>query len=257
MMTGLFISELERTFKRKKTAVVLGVYIGLLAFSWFFFFQRGGISFFDAAHDVKIDSLNSAPLLLRDLSFAITFIVIPMFVADSFNSEYTSGALRMVLIRPHHRVKLFFVKWVVQCLLVFIILCITWLVGTCLGRMVMPYVNETTFLGGHTLGTLWALLYSLKFYGICFCIFIAVISIGSILSVLMPNSILSYVATIGALIGSVYVSDKLSFFFSVTDSVFHELSRPNSEFLVNLLFPILLISFIINLFVWKKKEWVG
>ncbi|MFP3434507.1 hypothetical protein SB781_32615, partial [Paraburkholderia sp. SIMBA_061] len=89
MMTGLFISELERTFKRKKTAVVLGVYTGLLAFSWFFFFQRGGISFFDAAHDVKIDSLNSAPLLLRDLSFAITFIVIPMFVADSFNSEYT------------------------------------------------------------------------------------------------------------------------------------------------------------------------
>ncbi|MEK1829881.1 hypothetical protein AAAC51_14640 [Priestia megaterium] len=56
---------------------------------------------------MKIDSLNSAPLLLRDLSFAITFIVIPMFVADSFNGEYTSGALRMVLIRPHHRVKLF------------------------------------------------------------------------------------------------------------------------------------------------------
>ncbi|MED3879739.1 ABC transporter permease [Priestia megaterium] len=256
-MTGLFMSELERTFKRKKTAVVLGVYIGLLAFIWFIFFQRGGISFFDADHDVKIDSLNAAPLLLRDLSFAITFIVIPMFVADSFNGEYTSGALRMVLIRPHHRLKLFFVKWTVQCLLVFIILCITWVVGTCLGKIAMPHVNKTTFLGGHTLGTLGALLYSLKFYGICFCIFIAVISIGSILSVLMPNSILSYVVTMGALIGSVYVSDKLSFFFSVTDSVFHELSKESSEFLVNLLFPILLISLIINLFVWKKKDWVG
>lgn len=37
MMTGLFISELERTFKRKKTAAVLAVYAGLLAFIWFFF----------------------------------------------------------------------------------------------------------------------------------------------------------------------------------------------------------------------------
>ncbi|MFP8644299.1 ABC transporter permease [Priestia aryabhattai] len=257
MMTGLFISELERTFKRKKTAVVLAVYVGLLAFIWFFLFRMGGTSFFDAAHDVKIDSLNSAPLFLRELAFVITFIVIPMFVADSFNSEYTSGALRMVLIRPHHRVKLFFVKWAVQCLLVFLLLSLTWVVGTVVGKVAMPHVNETMFLGGQTVGTVGAFLYSLKFYGICFCIFMAVISIGSILSVLMPNSILSYVATIGALIGSVYVSDKLSFFFSVTDSVFHELSKSNSEFLVNLLFPILLISFIINLFVWKKKEWVG
>jgi ABC-type transport system involved in multi-copper enzyme maturation permease subunit len=256
-MTGLFISEFERTFKRKKTAVVLAVYAGLLAFIWFFLFQMGGISFFDADHAVKIDSLNSAPLVLRELSFVITFIVIPMFVADSFNGEYTSGALRMVLIRPHHRLTLFFVKWTVQCLLIFLILCITWLVGTCLGKVAMPNVNETTFLGGQAVGTVGAFLYSLKFYGICFCIFIAVISIASIISVLMPNSILSYVATIGALIGSVYVSDKLSFFFSVTDSVFHELSRSNSEFLLNLLFPILLISLIINLIVWKKKEWVG
>ncbi len=118
-MTGLFLSELERTFKRKKTAAVLAVYAGLLAVIWLFLFQMGGISFFDADHDVKIDSLNSAPLFLRELSFVITFIVIPMFVADSFNGEYTSGALRMVLIRPHHRLKLFFVKWTVQCLLVF------------------------------------------------------------------------------------------------------------------------------------------
>lgn len=257
-MTGLFISELERTFKRKKTAAVLAVYVGLLAFIWFFLFRMGGgTSFFDAAHDVKIDSLNSAPLFLRELAFVITFIVIPMFVADSFNSEYTSGALRMVLIRSHHRVKLFFVKWAVQCLLVFLLLSLTWVVGTVVGKVAMPHVNETTFLGGQTVGTTGAFLYSLKFYGVCFCIFMAVISIGSILSVLMPNSILSYIATIGALIGSVYVSDKLSFFFSVTDSVFHELSKSNSEFLVNLLFPILVISLIINLFVWKKKEWVG
>lgn len=73
----------------------------------------------------------------------------------------------------------------------------------------------------------------------------------------MFNFILFYVVIIGVLIGSVYVLDKLSFFFFVIDFVFYELSRLNFEFLVNLLFLILFISFIINLFVWKKKEWVG
>ncbi len=40
-MTGLFISELERTFKRRKTAAVLAVYAGLLAFYLVLFISNG------------------------------------------------------------------------------------------------------------------------------------------------------------------------------------------------------------------------
>jgi ABC-type transport system involved in multi-copper enzyme maturation permease subunit len=257
VMKQLILSEIERTFKRKKTIIVLFVYLFLLGFECLFLMMGGGTSFFDAEHSVQMNSLNSPTLYLRELAFVLTLIFIPMLVVDSFNGEYTSGALRFVLIRPQSRLKLFFAKWCVQGLLVIIALLLTWGTGLLFGKLLMPNVEQTVFLGRESVGQLGAFLYTLKFYGISFAIFMTVVTVASLVSVLMPNSILSYIGLIVILIGSVYASDQLMFFFSVTESIFHQLSGKSSENFLFLLFPILGLSIIINIMIWKKKEWIG
>ncbi|RAS72867.1 ABC transporter permease [Priestia endophytica] len=256
-MKQLIWSELERTFKRKKTIIMLIVYLLLLGFECLFLFAMGGTTFFDPEHDVKMDSLNSSTLYLRDLAFFLTFILIPMLVVDSFNGEYASGALRLVLIRPQSRLQLFLAKWFIQCFLFFGVLVITGVTGFLFGKIVMPNVEYTVFLGGHDVDAMGAFLYTLKFYGIAFAIFLTIITLASLVSVLMPNAILSYVGLIAILIGSVYASDQLLFFFSLTDSIFYQLSGTSSENFLFLLFPILGLSIIINIMIWKKKEWIG
>ena len=132
-MEGLLLSEYERTFKRKKTIIGLLFYCFILAFECFFLFLMDGISFYDAQHSVQLNSINTAPFFLRELGLFINFILIPMFVVDSFNGEYTSGALRLVLIRPQKRIKLFLAKWIVQASLFLAIILFTWLIATIFG----------------------------------------------------------------------------------------------------------------------------
>ena len=106
-MRSLLWSEYERTFKRKKTSIGIGIYFIMVALQCLFLYLVGGISFYDADHSVQLNSINTAPFFLRELGLLINFILIPMFVVDSFNGEYHSGALRLVLIRPQKRVKFF------------------------------------------------------------------------------------------------------------------------------------------------------
>ncbi|WP_044641197.1 ABC transporter permease [Risungbinella massiliensis] len=255
-MKQIVWSEFERTFKRKKTMVLLIVYAGLLALECLFLSSmRTG--FFDAENSVQVDSLNAATLFFRDISFFVNFILIPMLVVDSFNGEYTSGALRMVLIRPVSRAKLFLAKWSVQYFIILAIICITWLTGTLFGRFAMPNVESTVFLGNEAVSSFGAFLYTLRFYGIALLIYMSLISVGSFISVLMPNPILSYVGYIGVLVGAIYASDQFIFLLAVTDSIFQQLSHVNAEGFLVTLSVLLIVSIIMNLGLWKKKEWMG
>lgn len=255
-MINIWISELERTFKRKKTWVGLIVYILLLGFECLFLYMVGGQSFYDPDHVVKLNSLNTAPFFLRELGLFIIFVLLPMFVVDSFNGEYTSGAYRLVLLRPRGRAALFAVKWGVQAAIIFCLLCITWFVAAIYGHLVFPEVNEVSFLNTGELQSSEAFIYVLTFYSIALLVLLAVLTIGSLISTVMPNVILSYIGVIGFFIGGMYISDHFSFFITFTDSIFQVLGKQNMT-LIPLAFSIVLISAILNIMIWTKRDWMG
>src|SRR5690625_5014213 len=250
------MSELERTFKRKKTWIGILIYFILLGLECLFLFMVDGKSFYNPGHSVMLNSLNTAPFVLRELGLYFLFVLIPMFVVDSFNGEYTSGAYRFILLRPQARSKLFIAKLAIQGAIIFCLLTITCLVGMIYGKLVFPKVSEVSFLNTDPFQPLEAFIYVLKFYMIAFLILMAVITIGSLISVLMPNVILSYVGIIGFLVGSIYVSEHLSFFLTFTDSIFQVLGKQNDS-LILLVLLFILISYIINVTVWKKRDWMG
>lgn len=254
-MKNIWISELERTFKRKKTWIGIFMYLALIGLECVFLTTVGGRSFYHPDHMVMLNSLNTAPFFLRELGLFLIFILIPMFVVDSFNGEYTSGAYRLVLLRPQNRTVLFMMKVSVQAMILFGLLLITWIVGMIYGKLAFIEVTEVSFFHTAPLQSIEAFIYVGKFYAIAFLILLSIIIIGSLISVLMPNAILSYIGMIGFLIGSIYVSDKFSFFLNFTYSIFQVLGQQNDSLLILVCF-IIFISYIINVVVWKRRDWI-
>lgn len=252
----MWISELERTFKRKKSWVGIFIYVVLIGLECLFLSMMGGRSFYEPDNVVMLNSLNTAPFLLRELGLFLLFVLIPMLVVDSFNGEYTSGAYRLILLRPLERAKLFAIKLSVQVAIIFSLLSSTLLVGMIYGNFAFPEVTEVSFLNTDLLQPVEAFIYILKFYAVAFLILVAVITIGSLISVLMPNTILSYIGIIGFLVGSLYASEHFSFFLTFSDSIFQVLAGQN-EMLLMFVFLLIVVSYIMNVAVWKRRDWMG
>src|SRR5690606_33748565 len=121
--------------------------------------------------------------------------------------EYTSGALRLVLIRPQKRIDILFSKWIVQASLIVGIMGFTWMIGTLFGILCMPHAAETSFYETDPMNAISGALYTLSFYGLATLIMLGIISLCSLISMVMPNQILAFSGTIAILIGSLYIHD--------------------------------------------------
>lgn len=249
-------SEAQRVFKRKRTWAVLIVYMAFTLLECVFLTMMN-TSFYDPRRSVALDSLNTAPFLLRELAILMNFVVIPMLAADSFGGDVSSGALRTVLIRPVSRAKLFGVKWLVLGMTVGGLTLFTWAVGTAFARIAMPAVEETTLMGAGRLDSLGALGFTLGFYMLAFCVFSALIGIGGVVSRVLPNPVLAYIGILAVIVGGLYVSDRLSFLLSVSDSLFHFLGGiPGSDAsLAWVLCAMLAGCAIIGTWSWQRREW--
>lgn len=256
-MLNLMKSEWERMWARKKTKIGLFLFLFLLAFECFFLWGMGGRSFYDPEHAVHLNSLNTAPFLLREMAVYLNFILIPMLVVDSFNREYASGQLRMVLLRPLSYGKLLTAKWLVCSLLLLGINVLMWLAGTFFGKWAMPHAETVHFLNTGDYGPIGAFLFCMAFYGIAFLIFLAVLGVSTLISTLLPHPILSYVGIVIFLVGSVYVSSHLEFFLSVSDSIFHVLGRLEDMSLFGICAACAILGYGCSLWIWRRRNWTN
>lgn len=250
---NLIRSEAERVFKRKRTWAAVAAYLVFTLLECGFL-AMGGTGFYDAAHSVKLDSLNASPFLMRELAILMNFILIPMLAADSFGGDVSSGALRLALIRPVSRAKLFAVKWLVLVLTVGALTFATWAIGTAFGLIFMPRVEQTTLMGAGTVGLSGALLFGLAFYGTALCVFAALLGIGGVVARLLPNPVLAYIGVLAVIVGGIYVSDRLAFLLSVSDSVFGFLGGRDAS-LGRIVCVMLALCAIMGTWSWRRREW--
>lgn len=253
---NLLRSEAQRVFKRKRTWAVIAVYLLFVPLECLFLAMMN-TSFYDMNRSVALDSLNTAPFLLRELAILMHFVVIPMLAADSFGGDVSSGALRLALIRPVSRVRLFLAKWAVLGLIVGVLTLFTWAAGAVFGSIFMAPAAETTLPGAGTVGAAGALGYGLSFYGIAFCIFVALIGIGGLVARLVPNPVLAYVGMLAVIVGGLYASDRLAFLLSVSDSIFRFLGQTGgSDGGLGWTVCVLLAGCaIMGTWSWKRREW--
>ncbi|PEB47455.1 ABC transporter permease [Bacillus pseudomycoides] len=253
-MKQLMISEFERIFSRKKTKVMFLVFT-LFLIGDAVFLDYGKLAIYSSeGAAAPLSQLNFQVTLAKEIYFVLALLVFPILFIDSFNGERSSGAYRLVCIRPIERTKLLVAKWLTQFILAIAFLFLTFIFGYIYGKLYIPTAEYTTFLHQDIkYNAAEAFLYTLKFYGVFVLITATILLLASFVSLWMPNVVLSFFGTIGLLFGALYIHDSFSYFLSAGQEAIRILSNGDSIFyLVN--GTILVVCMLLSFITWKTKD---
>lgn len=219
-MKNLIRSECSRLVMRRRTIVIL--IISLFAFLFLSFFNSTfGVGFYDPNQTARLDSLNFAPFVLRDYHFYFVLVLCPLLVVESFNRERCSGEYRMIMIRPYSRAQFYFAKMISLSLVFGVLIFILWGIATIFGFFVLPHADTTSLFNPNMMYTTTeAISFSLKFYFVEYLMLIGIIGVISGVSLLLPNSLLSYIGSVFFLCGIGFSVIPLEFLVSSTRCIF-------------------------------------
>ena len=90
-------------------------YFGLLLILHSVWVHTFGVAIYDTkGTEVILSNLNFPVAVTREWYFTLFLLIFPILFIDSFNSEISSGAYRLVMIRPVGRWELLLAKWITQ-----------------------------------------------------------------------------------------------------------------------------------------------
>lgn len=252
-MINLVICELERIFSSKKLRVtfVISIIYVLLSSAFVGFF---GLGFYDPNTTVKLTSLNFAPFVTREIHIFLAIVVCPIFFVETFNAEITNSTYRMIMIRPYSKLQMFFSKWLAQSLVFAMFILIIFSITTTFGFVALPKASSTTFfnlLGDYP--PAGAILFGFRFYFYEYLVVLAILSINSLVSLLMPNVVLAFLGGAAILFASIYADKKFEFLLFSSKNIFDTLSRIDPTLLFYSLF-IIVIGFILSGVIFVKRD---
>ncbi|MGN7893853.1 ABC transporter permease [Bacillus sp. 22475] len=249
-MKALVISEWERLWNQKKSKWMLGIFT-VIVFLQAWFLKYYGVGIYNDGQQVPLNSWNFSWFLLKESSFLITLIFMPVSFLNSLNVEYNSGAYRLFLIRPFQRITFLMSKWFSLSIMVLLYLFVVLFVGIVLG-LVFFKADDAFMFYGQQKTAIEAILYTVQVYGLFFIIQMCGLALASLISVIISNAVISFFLLIGIYIGCLYIS-QLSFFLLSVQSIFHALSTGSNTLYV-LILGIMIISVSVCISIWNKKE---
>ncbi|EMA6342375.1 ABC transporter permease [Bacillus cytotoxicus] len=253
-MKQLIISEFERIFARKKTKVILFIFILFLIGDAIFLAYVQLAIYSHNGSGTPLSQLNFQVVLAKEMYPILALLIFPILFVDSFNGERSSGAYRLVCIRSIERVKLLCGKWLTQFIVASIFLLLTFITGYVYGRLYIPSAEYTTFLHQDIkYNAMESFLYTLKYYGILLFITATILLLASFISLWMPNVVLSYFGTIGILFGVLYVHHIFSYFILAGQEAIRILSNGDSTFYL-LNGTIFVVCMLFSVITWRAKD---
>lgn len=253
-MKALFISEWERLWSQRKSKWMIGIFtVIVLLQAWFLRYY--GVGIYNNDQQVPLNTWNFPWFLLKESSFLLTLIFMPVFFLNSLNVEYNSGAYRLFLIRPFKRKSFLISKWFSLALMVLVHLLIILGISIAFGFIFLKPDNDFTFYGQQK-SAIEAILYTVQVYGLFFIIQMCCLALASLISVIISNAVISFFLLIGLYVGCLYVSSQLSFFLLSVQSIFHTLSTTSNSLYV-FAFVIMLVGFGACVRIWSKKEFTS
>ncbi|MGG0730082.1 ABC transporter permease [Bacillus paramycoides] len=253
-MKQLLISEFERIFDRKKTKVLIIIF-GLLLILHSVWAHNFGVAIYDTkGTEAILSNLNFPIAVTREWYFTLFLLIFPILFIDSFNSEISSGAYRLIMIRPVSRWELLLAKWITQMSIVSLFLLIAFIESYVYGTFFIRHAEGTFFLDKQVIyGTGASILYTVKYYVILWFIASALLMLSSFISLWFQNSIITYFVIVGLLVAGLYVNEEMSYFLIGSESILRILSGEKVTFyLIN--GTILGGCAIAAMFSWCKKD---
>ncbi|MCY6355913.1 hypothetical protein [Clostridium sp. ZS2-4] len=253
-MKPLIISELERIWQRKRTGIFLIIYI-LLTLGACMFLNFYKVSFYDPNTEIKLNSLNFAPFVMKEVHIVLMFVVCVMLFTDSLSYEKSIGAYRLVMIRPYKKYKFISSKWISLIITLLPFVLSTFLISTIFGMVYLPKVYSTTILNMTGLfSAADMMIFNLKFYFLELVILICLLAISSIVSLVVPNAVIGAISTIVITGGLIYVHDKFDFLIINLQRIFEILTHVTEGTFSLMATCMIVIGFIVSAGVWSKRD---
>ncbi|RDY26833.1 hypothetical protein CHL78_011575 [Romboutsia weinsteinii] len=255
-MKNIILCELDRTIKSRKNKVLFAVSI-IIFILLGLFIKMFNVGFYDPETTIALNSLNTAPFIIREIHLYLLFVFCPMIFIESFNHENTSGAYRMVLVRGYKKKDYIISKLISCAIITAIFTIIIYIVGTLFGYLVMDKVEVTKYFNiNKEYNLIGALFYNLKFYILEYLIMLTVLGISSIIGLLSKNSAIAYILSIGVCVGSIYISDSFEFFLTSTKTIFDVLANMNSTFVITCII-IIVLSSLSSIYIFDKRDYLN
>lgn len=253
-MRYILKSEFERMFERKKTKVLMVIF-GLLLVLNSIWVHNFGVAIYDSkGGEALLSNLNFSVAVAREWYFPLFLLIFPILFIDSFNSEISSGAYRLIMIRPVSRWKLLFAKWITQVSIISLFLSFAFVISYSYGTFFVKHAEQTMFLNMKiTYGAGAAFLYTIKYYLILWFIASSLLMLTSFVSLWFHNSVITYFVTIGLIVAALYVNEGFSYFLIGSESILRVLSGEKTTFYI-INGTILGGCALASMLYWRKKD---
>lgn len=201
----LFLSEFERLIKRKSIwlafllipFVCYGACIQLLKLN-----DTQGIS-----SDALVSVYNFPVLSLQQFIPFLFNIFIIFVIALSVTAEYSSGEIRMVLIRPIKKENVFLCKLISIVLLVFLYLVVYLCCNYIVGYFMLNNIDKVMILdASNLLGVQESIIFTLKYYLTSFISLLPMIAVSYLIATLSKSVIVTLCTGIGFTLMSIMYS---------------------------------------------------
>ncbi|MBN3524495.1 hypothetical protein [Paenibacillus apiarius] len=192
-MIGLWMSERERIWKKKRVLILCSAYLLILAI-YIAKLIYSGVGLYDYGEGkAALHNLNLSWFVLQDMSFIIQAIILPIFAVSTLCDELHSGCYRLYMLRPYRRYQHWSIKLIALLEVVLVFIIGTYVISMISGWIFLPHSQSAILY--HTtepIGFWEANLYTIKLYLMHVLTCLLMIMMSSVICFFVPVSVVAF-----------------------------------------------------------------
>ncbi|SCW63405.1 hypothetical protein SAMN04487970_102248 [Paenibacillus tianmuensis] len=191
-MFGLWISEMERIWRRK-LIIIYCIFLLLVIANIWSLKIRGWGEFRFGEGKIPMNDLNMPWFMMSDVSLLLVAVILPIIFVDQLSGEIYSGAYRLYLLRPFRRFQFWGAKLLALAATTTIFISATYFVAILGAWLFFPH-SDTLVMYGSTapVGPGEAVLYTLKFYLLFVLTCIAKLMLSSVVCLFVSRPLIAF-----------------------------------------------------------------
>ncbi|UHA73646.1 ABC transporter permease [Paenibacillus sp. 481] len=198
-MFGIWVSELERIWKRKSMLFLNSILLFLVLINIWSLKINGFGEFRFGEGRILMHDLNMPWFMMSGVSLFFVLAILPVIYVDHLGGEIHSGAYRLYMLRPFHRYQLWLAKLLALAVTTVIMIIFTYIIAVICAKLFFPQSETLVKYGESTaVGKTEALLYTVKFYALFTVTCLTKLMFSSVICLFVPKPIIAYIVLFAA-----------------------------------------------------------
>jgi len=223
-MWGLWVSEIERIWRRKRMIAFGGVYL-LLLLSNMWMLKLSGWGQYRFGGRVEMHELSAPWFMMEGISLLLVMAILPILFVEHLGGEIHSGAYRMYMLRSFSRFRLWLAKLLALIATIGVFMGTTCLIAFACGRLFFPHSDTVLIYGAEVpIASTAAALYTVKVYLLLALVCVLKLALSSMVCLFVPRPLMAYIVIFVGSIAALYLNKELVLLFDPFQRILTALS---------------------------------